>query len=88
MCVCVCVCVHARVCKLQSMLDICVEFGVQFGFTFNAGKSCCLAFGERDITNKLPEMNVDNSFVDWVLEAKYLGVTVCFGLSFMSSVYE
>ena len=64
------------------MLDICVEFGVQFGFTFNAGKSYWLAFGERDIINKLPEINLDNSLVDWVLEAKYLSVTVCSGLSF------
>ena len=70
------------------MLDICVEFGVQFGFTFNAGKSCCLTFGERDIVKKKPEMNLDNSFVDWVLDAKYLGVTACYGLSFMCNVHE
>ena len=70
------------------MLDICVEFGVQFGFTFNTDKLCCLAFGEPDIINKLPEINLDNSFVDWALEAKYLGVTVCSGLSFMCNVHE
>ena len=52
------------ICKLQSMLNICVEFGVQLGFMFNAGKLCCLAYGEQDIINKLPEMNLDNSFVD------------------------
>ena len=36
----------------------------------------------------LPEMNLYNSFINWVLEAKYLGVTVCSGLSFMNNVHE
>ena len=41
--------------KLQSMLNKCSSYAVEWKFTFNGKKSCCMVFG-RDFYDKLPQM--------------------------------
>ena len=71
----------ASVIQLQSMLDICYEYGVQFDIKFNALKSNLLQIG-LDVTVKLPILNLGESIINWSSQIKYLGILIAAGKRF------
>ena len=60
---------------LQSMLDICYQYGAMHNVMFNYKKSCCLQIGHRRSSNAyIGTMLLNNVPIEWVDSFKYLGV--------------
>jgi len=65
---------------LQSMLDICHDYGVKHDIIFNSGKSCCMKVGHKNSAN-ITNMLLNNVPIEWVDNFKYLGVVFTTGNS-------
>jgi hypothetical protein len=59
---------------LQSLVNICVEYGLKFGISFNAAKSVSMVFSNQEWRNDPPAITVEGSSLAWVKTLKYLGV--------------
>ena len=58
---------------LQSMLDLCHEYGTMHDIIFNYKKSCCMIIGSKR-SCKVDNMLLNNVPIEWVDSIKYLGV--------------
>jgi hypothetical protein len=67
--------------QLQSMLNICVEYGEEFDLKFNALKSFLIQIGLVD-HHDLPDLELGDRFLKWVECIKYLGVWIIEGKFF------
>lgn len=68
----------ASIIELQAMLQICDVFALEFGISFNAQKTLCVALGKK---RRLVACNLvlNNEPVQWADKFKYLGVTFVAG---------
>ena len=58
---------------LQSIVNICTDYGLKFVIEFNQKKSFLLQFGlDQEIV--LPELFIDSVALSWFAKLKYLGV--------------
>jgi len=65
---------------LQSMLDLCHNYGAIHNVIFNYKKSCCLQIGhKRSINTYIGTMLLNDVPIDWVNNFKYLGVAFIAG---------
>ena len=62
----------ASVTGLQSMLDICYDYGRNHYLIFNSKKSVCCAFGS---CSAIDNMKIGDVSIAWVRSFKYLGIT-------------
>ena len=70
----------ASLCRLQLMLNICVEFAVQNDVKFNHLKSHLFQCGmSDDLCLLLPKLSIGVHELEWVKELKYLGVVFVAG---------
>ena len=69
--------------KLQLMLNICYSYAVEWKFTFNGKKSCCMVFG-RGFYDKLPQMVIVREDIKWADSCVYLGVELKAGRTFIT----
>jgi hypothetical protein len=69
--------ISASVSGLQSMLDICYDFGQRHLMIYNSKKSLCCHFGSISI--KVTAMKLGDAYIDWVNSFKYLGLTFISG---------
>ena len=58
---------------LQSMLDICSQYGTMHDITFNASKTAILSVGQK--LSQKPLLFIASQPITWVDRCKYLGVT-------------
>jgi len=65
--------ISASVSGLQSMLDICLDYGHQHLMLFNPRKSLCCHFGPQSV--KVSALKLGDAFIEWVKSFKYLGHT-------------
>jgi hypothetical protein len=72
--------------KLQCMLDLCAEFALDNGLSFNCNKSVCLVIGKDCEIKSLPFMYLGNESVVWTNECCYLGVVLYSGREFSTGV--
>ena len=63
---------------MQMMLCLCDEFANDFDIKFNCGKSVAMRVGKR-FKEKCVQLQVDNKYILYITELKYLGVHVCAG---------
>lgn len=65
----------ASLCDLQSMVNLCVNEFRSIGLSININKSVCMRIGPR---YKVPvtSIAVDDSFLQWKSELRFLGVTL------------
>jgi Reverse transcriptase (RNA-dependent DNA polymerase) len=61
---------------LQCLVNICVEFGLNYGMSFNAVKSMCMVFSSKEWRLDPPAIIVGGLNLTWVKMLKYLGVIV------------
>ena len=61
---------------LQTLLDICVRFGLDNDIIYNTNKSMCIVFKPPSYSCKCPPMYIGNDTLDYVDRAKYLGVLI------------
>ena len=66
---------------LQILLNICVDYGLDFDLTFNASKSFLIQFGLVN-SNTLPVLSLGAGCLHWVERIKYLGVWLVEGKCF------
>ena len=60
------------------MLCLCDEFANDFDIKFNCGKSVAMRVGKR-FKEKCVQLQVDNKYILYITELKYLDVHVCAG---------
>ena len=65
---------------LQSMLDLCHEYGARQNILFNSKKSCCMKVGNKRSAD-ISSMLLNHVFIQWVDNFKYLGVAFTAGNS-------
>jgi len=65
--------ISASVSGLQSMLDICLDYGHRHLMLFNPRKSLCCHIGPQSV--KVSAMKLGDAFIEWVKSFKYLGHT-------------
>ena len=56
---------------LQSMLNLCEQFGLQFGVKYNPTKSVVMCVGRKE--HQLPNLQLANQPLQWVPVVKHLG---------------
>jgi len=57
---------------LQSVLNLCYEYGVIHNIIFNSLKSCCLQVGHK--RSVVSHMYLNDVPINWVNSFKYLGI--------------
>ena len=65
--------------SLQKMLDICSNFGIDYGLQFNASKSVCMHISK--INRTAFDVYLGGNKLSWVKSFKYLGINVNCNLS-------
>jgi len=70
---------------MHMMLRICDKFADDFDMKFNCGKSFAMLIGKR-FNKKCVSLQVDNKYIVYVKDLKYLGVHVSAGLFLKFSV--
>ena len=65
---------------LQSMLNVCYEYGLKHNILFNSKKSCCVNIGTRRPLH-IASMCLGDMSIEWVDTFKYLGVVFVNGSS-------
>ena len=65
--------VSASVTALQSMLNICDDYGCKHSMLFNSKKSVCIKIG-RKWSAAIDCMELNNVDIKWVTNLKYLGI--------------
>jgi hypothetical protein len=69
--------ISASVLGLQSMLNICFDFGQKHLMLYNSNKSFCCHFGS--ISLSVSALKIGDAEINWVNSFKYLGFTVTAG---------
>ena len=64
---------------LQKMLNLCDEFGQQYGMAFNPKKSMCVKF-TRQKSHSLPAVRLSGNLLQWVQDVKHLGNYISYNL--------
>ncbi len=59
---------------LQTLLDICYEYGVEHDVIYNPLKSVCIVFKPDRFSLNCPFVHVWNNVVEYQEKVKYLGV--------------
>ena len=57
---------------LQTMISVCENYSKEYGITFNASKTVCVAFGVKD-TDSLSQVMIDGKHIEWNKTVKHLG---------------
>jgi len=79
--------ISISVCDLQKMVDLCIKELSSIEMIVNCNKSGGLRIGKRhDAVVKM--ISVDDKFVSWVGEIKYLGVTILSGKQFILNLQK
>ena len=71
---------------LQGLLDLCGSYCIEWDICLNASKTKNLFFGRK--FGSLARLSLDDKFIDWVDECKYLGVTLKSGKCFSCNVID
>ena len=58
---------------LQKMILICQEYAAEFGMAYNPKKTVCILFSRACRKAGLPEINLNDSPLEWVSSVKHLG---------------
>ena len=70
---------------LQKMVQICAQFGEEFGVKYNPKKTMCVRFGKTKY-DVLPVILLNGENVKWVKETKHLGNIIRGDLSEVSEI--
>lgn len=65
---------------LKEMLETCVDYGRDYGMTFNSSKSMCIRFGKR-LASHYPTMRIGIDDIAWQPHIKHLGNYLQYDLS-------
>ena len=70
---------------LQRLVELCVSEFELLGIKINADKTACIRIGLRH-SNKSVSIKVNDKFVDWKNEIKYLGIFINSGRRFVCNL--
>ena len=62
---------------MQSLLDVCYDYGSEYDILFNPIKSVCTIFKPKTYNLYLPPVFIGSDALKYVVESKYLGFSFC-----------
>ena len=58
---------------LQRMIQICESFGIEYGVSYNSGKTMCIAFSKQEQVPNIT-LYLNKTKLQWCNQVKYLGI--------------